>query len=425
MRRRKILLIGAAVAILGAVGAGAAWWVVNRRTADVHRGDKLPFSFTSDPTSTSTLAGRRQRMWGPSWPVYGLSDARTRDASGLTDLHPPYHVTWSAGVGIIEYPPVYAKGVLFEYANGGFVSARNIFTGKLLWSRALLHTPSTLGQGSPAVHAGVVYVGARNGHIYALSAATGKTIWDRNIGATMESSPAFDSRYLYMADQSGGVRALTLATGNVVWTYHAGGPVKHGPAVVGGRVYFGDYGGVMYCLSAASGHQIWRSTTDGLSSGLRSGNFFSTPAVAYGRVYIGNTDDKLYSFVEATGQVAWTYTMPNWAYGSPAVSDGRVFATSFDGTFAAFNARTGAVVWQHRLPYRGLSSPTVIGRYVYVADLGPSPSVRGRLFGYDPASGRLVWQFGDGKYATPIAAAGRLVVSGATHIYVLRPRLAK
>ncbi len=144
--------------------------------------------------------------------------------------------------------------------------------------------------------------------------------------------------------------------------------------------------------------------------------------MAYGRVYIGNTDDKLYSFVAATGQVAWTYTMPNWAYGSPAVSNGRVFATSFDGTFGAFNARTGAVLWLHKLPYRGLSSPTVVGPYVYVTDLGPSPGSAGRLFAYDTSTGRLAWQFGDGKYATPIAAAGRLVVLGATHVYVLRPR---
>jgi outer membrane protein assembly factor BamB len=426
MRRRNIALAGAAVVILGAVGAGAAWWVVNRKTADVHNGAKAPFSFTSDPTSsTGTHGGRRHRVWGPSWPVYGLSDARTRDASGLTPVHPPYHKMWSASVGFLEYPPVYAKGVLFTYANGGFISARSLFTGKLLWSRSLLHVRSSLGQGSPAVHAGVVYLGARDGRIYALSAATGRTIWVRNVGATMESSPAFDSRYLYMADQNGVVRALDLTNGHIVWSYHAGGPVKHGPAVVGGRVYFGDYGGAMYCLNAGNGRQVWKSTTDGLSSGFRSGNFFSTPAVAYGRIYIGNTDDKLYSFVASTGQVAWTYTMPDWAYGSPAVSNGRVFATSFDGTFAAFNARTGTVLWQHKLPYRGLSSPTVIGHVVYVADLGPTPSSRGRVFGYDPVSGRLVWRWGDGKYATPIAAASRLVVSGATRIYVLRPRAAK
>jgi outer membrane protein assembly factor BamB len=40
---------------------------------------------------------------------------------------------------------------------------------------------------------------------------------------------------------------------------------------------------------------------------------------------------------------------------------------------------------------------------------------------YNPISGRLEWQFNDGKYATPIVGAGRLIVSGATHVYVLRP----
>ena len=145
--------------------------------------------------------------------------------------------------------------------------------------------------------------------------------------------------------------------------------------------------------------------------------------MAYGRIYIGNTDDKLYSFVASTGQVAWTYTMPNWAYGSPAVSNGRVFATSFDGTFAAFNARTGAVLWRHKLPYRGLSSPTVIGHDVYVADLGPSPSVRsGRLFGYD--AGAAAWCGSSATASTPRRSPRPAGSSspGATHIYVLRPR---
>ena len=167
MRRRNIVLIAAAVVILAFVGAGAAWWVVNRKTADVHNGAKLPFTLTTDstaPTSTGTgTSSPRQREVGPSWPVYGLSDARTRDAAGLADIHPPYHVQWSAPVGFLEYPPVYAKGVLYLYANGGFVSARNVFTGKLLWSRRLLQTPSNLGQGSPAVHAGVVYLAPATG----------------------------------------------------------------------------------------------------------------------------------------------------------------------------------------------------------------------------------------------------------------------
>jgi len=423
MRRRTKLLIVAAVVVLGVAGTGAAWWVAHRRTADVHNGAHLPFTLTSDTTqaSTTTKKDRREKRWGPSWPVYGLSAARTRDASGVTDVHPPYRTAWTAGIGFLEYPPVYAKGVLFVYSNNGWISARNIFTGKQLWARRL-QSQSNLGPGSPAVRRGVVYAGARNGHIYALAASTGRVIWNRYVGSTMESSPAFDSRYLYMADQSGVMRALRLDTGKVVWTYHASGDVKHGPAVVGGRVYFGDYAGVMYCLRASDGHQVWRSATDGLASGLRAGTFFSTPAVAYGRVYIGNTDDKVYSFVASTGQVAWTHTMPNWAYGSPAVAGGRVFATSFDGTFAAFDARTGNVLWEHKLPYGSLSSPTVVGNLVYVSDLGAGPSKRGHMYGFNIGNGRLEWRFNDGKYASVIVAARRLVVVGATSISVLQPK---
>ena len=78
MRRRTTLLIVAAVLILGVAGTGAAWWVVHRKTPDVHNGAKLPFTLTTG----STAASPKVRKWGPSWPVYGLNDARTRDASG-------------------------------------------------------------------------------------------------------------------------------------------------------------------------------------------------------------------------------------------------------------------------------------------------------------------------------------------------------
>jgi outer membrane protein assembly factor BamB len=422
MRRRGLIVIVCAVVVLVGAGAGAAWWVVHRKTADVHHGASLPFTLTSDPTTSPPSTGRKGRgphVFGPSWPVYGYTDARTRDASGDTTVVPPYKVAWKAPTGFLEYPPVYARGVLYIYSNSGRVDARRISSGKVLWSRRLLHAKR--GPGSPAVRHGVVYLGTRNSNIYALSARTGATIWRRNVASPMESSPALGSQNLYMSDLTGAVRALDQRTGRIVWTFHAGSAVKHGPAVVGGRVYFADYGGVMYCLRASDGHQIWRTATSGLASGFSAGTFYSTPAVAYGRVYIGNTDDKVYSFVAATGQLAWTHTMPNWAYGSPAVAGGRVFTTSFDGTFAAFDARTGNVLWQHKLPYKSLSSPTVIGHLVYVSDLGASPSRRGHMYAFDVRSGRLDWRFNDGKYTSVIVADGRLVVVGTTTVYVMRP----
>ena len=116
------------------------------------------------------------------------------------------------------------------------------------------------------------------------------------------------------------MRALDLATGRVHLDVLDLRPGEARPRRSStAALYFGDYAGVMYCLRASDGQLLWRSSTHGLSSGFRSGDFFSTPAVAYGRVYIGNTDDKVYAFEAADGQVAWTYTMPDWAYGSPAV----------------------------------------------------------------------------------------------------------
>jgi len=192
--------------------------------------------------------------------------------------------------------------------------------------------------------------------------------------------------------------------------------------VSGGRLFFGDYAGVMYSLRAGNGGLVWRTASNGLSSGLRSGTFYSTANVRYGRVYIGNTDGKLYSFVASNGRIAWTHTIDGWVYGSPAVWNGMVFDTGYDGNFQAMDARTGAVRWSTRLPYLTTSSPTVIGRYVYVASHGASGK-RGNLWAFDPRTGRKVWHFPDGWYST-VATAGpkELVVTGPRHLYLLRSR---
>jgi outer membrane protein assembly factor BamB len=405
--------------VLLAGGLAFGWRLAHQRTSDVHRGTSLPYSLTSDPTTTVTSTGSgKPTALGPAWPVYGRTMARTRDATDLVGIKPPYRVVWKRSTGFNEYPPSYAHGVLYLYSNSGWLTAYRIKDGTTIWRQ---HTASSenKGLGEPAVDHGVVYVGSRANYVYAFSASTGRKLWSRNVGAPMESSPAFDSRYLYMSDLDGHVRALDLKSGRVAWTFSASGAVKHGPALVDGRLYFGDYSGVMYCLQASNGRPIWKTATHGLASGFSAGQFYSTPAVAYGRVYIGNTDGKVYSFEASNGQIAWTHTLPWWAYGSPAVSNGRVFATSADGTFVALNARTGSVQWLHKLPYHSLASPVVVGPLVYVADRGPSGHAHGNVYAFNPGSGRRVWVFHDGKYGSVIGANGDLVLAGVTHLYVL------
>jgi outer membrane protein assembly factor BamB len=425
-KRLRIAVVLVAVGLL-ASGAATAYWVAKRPAADIHRGDELPFlaptSAPSEPATTSEQPAKKKERnrpdWGPAWRFYGRTLSRTRDASDLTGIRPPFASVWRHdGQGLLEYPPSYVRGVLYLTSNAGWASARDARTGKRLWARRV----GAKVAAQPAVSGGRVYFGDREGRVFALSARTGRVLWRTEFADKTESPPALAGDRLYVSDIGGTVRALAARTGRTLWRFQADGPVKHGPALVGGRLYFGDYAGVMYCLRASDGSVLWRTATHGLASGLESGGFYSTPAVAYGRVYAGNLDHKVYSFVAATGEIAWTHTLPHWAYGSPAVVDGRVFATSFDGTFAALSARTGDELWSRQLPYGSLASPTVIGPYVYVTDLGRAAHVHGHLYAYNPGNGRLVWTFPDGKYSTVIAAGDRLVVAGFGKLYSLRPR---
>jgi outer membrane protein assembly factor BamB len=426
MRRRVWVILAVCVLALGASGVVAARWYAKQRTGDVHNAN-APF-MSDEGTSAPTTGGdghmkgrkqRRERRLGLAWPMYGRDVGRTRDASDLADVHPPYRVLWrSKDLGVLEYPPSYRRGVLYLSNNSGWVSARNVFTGKVSWSR---HFGSITGE--PALDGKNVYFGSRDNHFYALSARTGRTIWRLSTGGVgIESSPALDNGRLYVSDLSGKIRALDAATGRVLWKFQASGPVKHGPALAYGKVYFGAYGGHVFCLRASDGALVWEKATAGLAGGHASGNFYATPAVRYGRVYIGNTDGKIYSFVASNGELAWTYTFPNYEYASPAVWHGRVYGVSFDGTIAALDARTGRLRWKHLLIDPSLSSPTVIGRLLYVADRGPTPSSKGHLYAFGPISGRLRWRFPDGKYSSVIAAAGNLVVAGYNRLYVLHPR---
>jgi outer membrane protein assembly factor BamB len=419
VRRRIWFLVALALVLLLGTGAGVAYWLVHRPVADIRRGAQDPF--TSQPGSDpgdGLDTDPQHPAYGPAWPVYGRSASRTRDASELTDIAPPFRAAWARQMGFLEYPPSYDRGVLYLATDAGVVSAFDVFNGKLLWRRRF----GVDMAGQPAVVGGVLYISNRHGDIYALDTKNGHTRWRVRTGERMESVAGFGGGKLFVPSAAGHkVRALDLRNGRILWTYRTSGDVKDGPALVDGRLYFGDYSGVVYCVRASDGKQIWRTATHGLAGGYSSGTFYATPAVAYGRVYISNTDGKVYSLVAATGAISWTYTLPDWAYGSPAASGGRVFATSYDGTVVALDARTGTALWRHLLPARSLSSPTVIGPLVYVADLGQDRTGRGRLYAYNPATGALKWSFKDGKYSSVIAAAGRLVVAGSSKLYVLKP----
>jgi outer membrane protein assembly factor BamB len=419
-RHRKLIIVAAALLVLLAGGAAAAYVIVKRPVADVHNGASSPFTSTPEPAgsepppSTGTHA---EPDLGPPWPMYGLNPSHNRDASGLTGIRPPFVTAWTRSAhGILEYPPSYVEGVLYAASDAGVVWSMTAKGGKLIWLRKFV---KVLNQ--PAVYKGLVYFGSYDHRVYALDAKTGRTVWKKNIGTSMESPPTVAFGKVYMGGLDGRVRALDAKTGHVLWSFHASGAVKGAISVSHGHLFFGDYAGIMYCIGN-NGHLVWRTATNGLSSGFRSGTFYSTPNVRYGRVYVGNTDGKLYSFVASTGRIAWSHTMDGWVYGSPAVWNGMVFETSYNGLFQALDARTGDVRWETNLGYRTTSSPTVIGNHVYVSSHGATRN-RGNTWAFNPMTGRRVWHFRDGWYSS-VATAGtnRIVIAAPRHLYLLRSR---
>ena len=70
--------MGALLACLMAGGAGLAYWIVHEPVADVHN-DSAPFTSTSDPTTSVPTTSNLAAKFGPAWPMYGLTPARTRN----------------------------------------------------------------------------------------------------------------------------------------------------------------------------------------------------------------------------------------------------------------------------------------------------------------------------------------------------------
>ncbi len=114
---------------------------------------------------------------GLPWPFYGRTLSRTRDASDLMSIHPPYKTSWSKiGGGLLEYPPAYADGILYELSDAGTATAFNVFNGHVKWRKHLRAGASLPALGSPAIGGSMIYMPAGSG-LVALRRSDGQQVW--------------------------------------------------------------------------------------------------------------------------------------------------------------------------------------------------------------------------------------------------------
>jgi outer membrane protein assembly factor BamB len=333
-------------------------------------------------------------------------------------VKPPFKLIWHySEKPLLEFPPVYANGVLYAVNNSANAFALDANTGKVLWERRI----GRLNASSPAYSRGRVYiVNLVPGHIVKLDAKTGRIIWKKILPGRAESSPLVLGNTVYFGCEDGQLFALSTRNGNVRWSTTLGGPVKSAPAFRDGVLYVGDYGGYMNAVRASDGKLIWQSGSLGPGFAA-SGAFYSTPAVAYGRVYAGNNDGRVYSYEQSDGTLAWTHSTGGYVYSGPTVASTpttppTVYIGSFDGNVYALDAKNGETRWSRSAGGQVVGSLSAVGNIVYAAEFTNTSTV-----GFDMKTGRQVFRYKTGTYTPVISDGRRIFLVGYSSINALEP----
>ncbi len=411
-KRRAIVLV--IVVLLLAAGAGALIYKHDRTGSIYH--PHAPF--VAQPTPTLKK--------GPTpftWPFYGYTQNHTRFFPAPETVRPPFRKLWVHNAGsLLEFPPVIYGDRIYQLADDAELIALDTKTGHTVWT----HRLGELSASTPAVTSNTVYVtllnGGRSGapgRVVAVSAQTGAIRWSRRLPSASESSPMLDHGRLFFGSQNGTVYALNDRTGGVIWTYHAAGSVKASPSLSGGVLYFGDYGGQVQAISESDGRQLWHSSSEGALLG--SGTFYSTAAVLYGRVFLGNTDGRMYAYDADTGKLDWAVQTGAYVYASPAVTNApglgpTVYFGSYDGIFYAINARTGKIAWRFPAGGKISGSATIIGRTVYLADLGLR-----RIYGLGISTGHKNFEMGTGAFDPAVSDGHDVYLTGYSGLFGMEP----
>jgi len=423
-RRPRLRTVAIVAAVLLASGAVAGYLLL-RPPGDVYNPQVEFEEPTPTPTATPAPLTGAPSMRGVDrfrWPVFGYTRDHRRTFAASAALRGPYRRMWKIGASaLLEFPPVIARGRLFQLADDGILRAIDKRTGRVRWRRDL----GRLAASSPAAGRHTLYVtllatrgSRRRGRVAAVRMRDGRVLWSRTLPSRSESSPMLDGGKLYFGTENGTVYALRTSNGRTVWTYRAAGAVKASLTLTAGTLVFGDYSGRVQAIRTVNGRPVWVSS---VSRGLRSGRFYATAAVAYGRVYVGSTDGRQYSLSARTGRLAWARKTGGFVYSSAAVTTApgvgpTVYFGSYDGRFYALDARSGRTRWTFRSGGKISGSPTIVGDVVYFSDLG-----RSRTYGLGIRTGRRVFRAELGGYDPIVSDGQSLFLTGRRSVTRLTP----
>jgi outer membrane protein assembly factor BamB len=290
------------------------------------------------------------------------------------------------------------------------------------WTSAVF---GAVGSGTPVVLGGVVYVGDEGGYVTALDEASGRILWSHAVGAPINDGISVSDGVLVVGDDAGVVHGLDLTLAGAEaqrlrasgaqgtdphlgldverWNYQAGGPVHSSAVIADGVVYVASLSGTLAALDLKSGRQLWPHpvmTADSVSRSIAFEN---------GVIYVGSggpdstTVSVLAAYDAASGSRKWSNTLSHGNTSTVSLSGGRVFVTSgLDGgsaddqVLAAFDATTGKSDWSFAAPSRATLLTCAIAQGLVFA-CGDDRT----LYAVDAATGLQEWNAPTGATQSP------------------------
>ncbi len=267
--------------------------------------------------------------------------------------------------------PAIGYNKVFVAGTSGVVEARNLETGKRVWS---VETGSQI-QAGVSVASNIVVVGSEEGEVIALDAETGKELWRNLVSSELLAPAAIGEGFVVVRTVDGKLFALDAKTGERKWFFDRSVPIltlrgTSSPIITRGAVISGFDNGKVSLFLLENGKPIWEkriAQSTGRSELERMVDMDIKPLLIGDKLYAVTYNGNIAAINLRSGQIIWQREMSSF---QNINSDGlRLFVTTADDEVKALSINGGATIWsQNNLKNRKLSAAVVAGDYVVVVD---------------------------------------------------------
>lgn len=303
---------------------------------------------------------------------YMLGKENSPEPAQLTEVPSKIKITkrWDANISarslreseFYKLKPTINKNIIYSASASGFVQAREVKTGKLLWSS---DTKIDLSSG-PKIERDIIVVGSTGAVVIALSAKDGKKLWQSEVSNQLLAAPVIKDGQVYAKTIDGQLYAFSAYSGKQLWHYNHGAPklilrASSDPVVYSNLVLSGFADGKLDAINTSTGRVEWQrdvSQAQGSSDVERLIDIDASPIIRGDVVYVVSYQGDVSAISATSGRVLWQHKMS--AYRDMAIDKNRLYIVDAQSHVWALNRHNGMVLWQQKkLHNRNLNPPAV------------------------------------------------------------------